>query len=115
MLNCEAELQGLAKEIKKFEEREYAAILPDLWRRRDRNPGDHDISQLITDSYFNLALVDLQRGDPAAAAAKLKDALEVDPDDEDLRRLSLFATAYSGRTQDLLYLIFVKYLPSRDL
>lgn len=115
MLNCEAELQDLAQEVKKFEEREYAAILPDLWRRRERAPDDHDVNQLIADSYFNLALVDLQRGDPTAAAEKLKDALEVDPENEDLRRLQLFAETYSGRAQDLLYLIFVKYLPSRDL
>jgi len=115
LLNCQAELQDLAAEIKKFEQREYAAILPDLWRRRDRNPEDHDVSQLIADSYFNLALVDLQRGDPKSAAEKLKDALEVDPDNDDLRRLQLFADTYSARSQDLLYLIFVKYLPSRDL
>lgn len=115
LLNCEAELQDLADEIEKFKEREYSTILPNLWRQRERDTGNHDVNQLIADSYYNLALVDLQRGDPVAAADKLKDALEVDPENEDLLRLQLFAESYTGRSQDLLYLIFVKYLPSRDL
>ena len=60
-------------------------------------------------------LLDLQRADPKGAAEKLKDALDVDSEDEDLLRLQLFADSYSKRPQDLLYLIFVKYLPTREL
>lgn len=114
-LNCDAELQDLSEEIQKFEAREYALILPDLWRRREVEPENPDVDQLIVDAYYNLSLVDLQRGDPAGAAAKLKDALEVEPENRDLKRLQLFAETYAGRSQDLLYSIFVKYLPSRDL
>jgi Tfp pilus assembly protein PilF len=68
---------------------------------------------LIADSYYNLALRSLQRGTPADAAALLQSALEVEPDNEALQRMLGFAETYRTRPQDLLYRIYVKYLPSR--
>ena len=38
---------------------------------------------------------------------------EVRPDSRELQRLQLFAETYKGRQEDLLFRIFVKYLPSR--
>ena len=114
-LNCDAELRPLEEDIRKFKNREYASILRGLWTRREEDSGNHDVNMLIVDAYYNLSLLDLQRSDPASAASKLNDALEVDPDDPDLKRLHLFAESYSKRSQDLLYKTFIKYLPSRDL
>ena len=69
---------------------------------------------MIIDSYYNLTLKDLQRGDTTGAANKAKEALEVQPDNRDLQRLHLFAETYAQRQPDLLYQIFVKYLPARS-
>ncbi len=111
--DCNAQLLPLADAIQRYQERDYAQILPDLWRQLDEEPDNHDVVLLIVDSYYNLALSDLQRNDPAAAAQKLADALDADPENEELNRLHLFSESYSTRSPDLLYLIFVKYLPSR--
>ena len=35
------------------------------------------------------------------------------PNDEELRKAYLFAETYKRRGEDLLYRIYVKYLPSR--
>ncbi len=38
----------------------------------------------------------------------------MEPDSEELERIQLFAKTYQERQQDLVYRIFVKYLPSRS-
>jgi hypothetical protein len=58
-------------------------------------------------------VLDLQRGDPAAAREKFREARSIDGTDASLQRLERFATTYESRGQDLLYRIFVKYLPMR--
>ncbi|MCP3957105.1 MAG: hypothetical protein GY719_04570 [bacterium] len=112
-LEGDDQLELLEDEIKLFDEGQYAAIIPELWRQRETDPNNRDIERLLVDSYYNLALSDLQRGNAQGAARKLKEALEVQPDNEELQRMRLFAQTYVQRPKDLLYRIFVKYLPSR--
>lgn len=111
--DCDLNLEHLTAEIRGYEDGEYATILPRLWRLRDARPHDNDIVLLIVNSYYNLALTDLQRGDPMGAVEKTQEALEVQPDNNELERLRLFAMTYTDKPQDLLYRIYVKYLPSR--
>lgn len=68
---------------------------------------------MIVDSYYNLGLLDLQRGDPPAAADKFREALALDPADEAVRRHQQFAQVYSQRNEDLLFEIYVRNLPAR--
>jgi Tfp pilus assembly protein PilF len=56
---------------------------------------------------------DLQRADARKAVEQLKEAINLDPQDEALRRTYLFAQTYQERPKDLLYRIYVKYLPFR--
>lgn len=112
---AEQKLQPLQPEIDLYEQGEYAQVIPQLWRKRDENPQDADLKMLLVDSYYNLAVTDLQRNQPADAIKKLQDALEVDPQGRDLQRLLLFAQSYEKRSEDLLYRIYVKYLPERKL
>ena len=44
---------------------------------------------------------------------KFEEALNLRPDDRTLNRLRAFAETYGARPEDLLYRIFVKYLPFR--
>lgn len=106
-------LSGLTAEVEMFRKGEWEYLLNSLWRRRESEPRSRDTDRLMIDSYYNLALRDLQRGDSAAAAEKLKEALTLDPRDANLQRLALFARTYEDRGEDLLYRIFVKYLPAR--
>ena len=106
-------LAPIAQEIDLFRQHEWEFILPKLWRLRDQNPDDRDVNQLIVDCYYNLAVRDLQRADAMKAAEKLQEALNLRPDDPLLRRHLLFAQTYEQRQKDLLYRIYVKYLPYR--
>ncbi len=110
---CDQALEPLEEQIDLFAQGEYAQVIPTLWRLRETGPSP-DIDLLLVDSYYNLALTDLQRGDALGAAKKLEEALEIQPDSSELERMRLFAQTYVDRPQDLLYRIFVKYLPSRS-
>ena len=67
----------------------------------------------MVDTYYNLALFDLNRGDTGAAKTKIREARALDRSDPMLDRLEQFCAAYDKRKQDLLYRIFIKYLPQR--
>jgi tetratricopeptide (TPR) repeat protein len=106
-------LAPLAKEIEYFRQREWEYILRELWLKHDNDPSNRDVTQLLVDSSYNLAVRDLQRNDATKAAAWLADAVKLDPNDDVLRRHYLFAQTYEQRPKDLLYKIYVKYLPFR--
>ncbi len=106
-------LLPLAEELKLYGDGDFDFLLNRLWRRREAEPGNADIRRLIVDSYYNLGVLDLQRGDPPAAVDKFREALELEPDDAALRRLQEFANVYSQRNEDLLFEIYVRNLPAR--
>lgn len=94
-------------------ENEWEIALPDLWRLYQADPTNRDLQTLINDSYYNLGVRDLQRYDAQKAADNFNEALKVDPRDAESRKRLLFAQAYRVKDKDLLYRIYVKYLPSR--
>ncbi len=106
-------MEPLQGELALFEQSEWNQLIPRLWRKLDEEPNEPNIQLLISEAYHNLALRSLQRGDTKDAIEKLNEALSVAPDDQDLERLVRFAETYEKRPQDLLYRIFVKYLPAR--
>ncbi|HSM14284.1 MAG TPA: hypothetical protein VLA66_09465 [Thermoanaerobaculia bacterium] len=110
---AEENLVPLVSEIEMFRDGEFELLLNQLWRRREAEPGNRDIARLIADSYYNLGVLDLQRGDPVAARDKFREARAIDAADPALLRLERFASTYERRKQDLLYRIFVKYLQGR--
>lgn len=115
LLQAEVEqrLAGLESEIQLFRQGDWEFVLPGLWKLHSANPEDRDVVRLMVDSYYNLGVRDLQRGDPPAASEKLERALELDEDDAGVDRLLRFSEVYDKRQADLLYSIFVKYLPFR--
>ncbi|HUP42898.1 MAG TPA: hypothetical protein VM599_06775 [Thermoanaerobaculia bacterium] len=109
----ERALAPLAAEITLFREGEYEMALPRLWRLYEADPSDRDVRRMLVGSYYNRGVRQLQRGDPAGAAREFEEALEIAPGDPDLERHYLFAQTYERRPRDLLYRIYVKYLPVR--
>lgn len=109
----EQRLAGLEDQIELYEQGDWQFALPELWRLHSANPDDKDVVRLMVDSYYNLGVRDLQRGDPPAAIEKLERAIELDPTDGEVERLLRFSRLYAERPADLLYRIFVKYLPFR--
>jgi len=108
-----AKLEPLKRQIELFHQGEYEMIMPELWRLLEENPANRDARRLLVSSYYNRGVRELQRGDAARAAAEFQEALSLAPDDEELQRHYLFAKTYEQRSKDLLYRIYVKYLPFR--
>jgi hypothetical protein len=110
---AEERLQPMALELQLFKDGDYEYLVNQLWRRREADPANRDLARLLTVAYYDLGVLDLQRGDPAAAREKFREARAIDGNDPMLQRLERFAATYEKKSQDLLYRIFVKYLPMR--
>jgi len=108
------ELEPIRREIELVRGGDWEFALPDLWRQREADPDNADVNRLLVTSYYNLGIRDLQRGDADAAVSQFEEAANlVNGTDPELERHLRFARAYQGRTKDLLYQIYVKYLPFR--
>jgi tetratricopeptide (TPR) repeat protein len=107
------QLLPIAQQIDQFREREWEQVLPTLWRKLEEDPGNRDVKQILTDSYYNMAVRDLRRGDAVSAGESLREVVELDPDDALSARLNQFALSYQQRPVDLLYRIFVGQLEFR--
>src|SRR6185503_116757 len=63
LTDVHTKLEPLAKQLEGFRQHEWEVILPDLWRMHEADPANHDVTQMIIDSYYDLAVRDLQRAD----------------------------------------------------
>ena len=111
--STESALRPLARYVDLVAQGESQRALPDLWQLHQENPSDLDVRRLIADAYYNLAARSLQQGDAEIAAEHLREILEIQPGDPEIERLLSFAETYARRDKDLLYRIYVKYLPPR--
>ncbi len=106
-------LAPLKRQLEFFRQGEWEVVLPTLWRLHEDDPDNRDVTRLMVNSYYNLAIRDLQRGDAETAAELLGEARGLAPGDPTLERHRLFAEVYAERPKDLRYWIYTKYLPSR--
>ena len=113
LANARRAVEPLSSQINLFEQHEWEIALRDLWRLHEADPGNRDVKRLMVDSYYNLALRDLQRMDTAGALTNLREAQGLDPNDPELKRQLAFTETYQGRPKDMLYRIYVKHLPLR--
>ncbi|HEX4956335.1 MAG TPA: hypothetical protein VF017_23355 [Thermoanaerobaculia bacterium] len=107
------QLAPLGEMITRFERRDWEPILLPLSEMRKLDSTDRDVARLLADTHYNLAVRDLQAGAPAAALPRFDEALRLRPDSVAIRRHKAFAQTYAERPPDLLYQIYVKYLPFR--
>ncbi|HSG38016.1 MAG TPA: hypothetical protein VLE27_00140, partial [Thermoanaerobaculia bacterium] len=106
-------LAPLAEQIDLFRQHEWEFVIRELWDLHESDPGNRDVTQLLADSYYNLAVRDLQRNDAPKAVENLKEALQLQGGDPLIQRHYQFAQTYQDRPKDLLYKIYVKYIPFR--
>ena len=106
-------LEPLANQIDLFRQHEWEFVIRELWDLHESDPGNRDVTQLLADSYYNLAVRDLQRNDAPKAVENLKEALQLQGNDPLIQRHYQFAQTYQDRPKDLLYKIYVKYIPFR--
>jgi tetratricopeptide (TPR) repeat protein len=106
-------LLPMAKQVSMFHQHDWEFALPELWKLHQSDPLNEDIRQLMVDCYYDLGVRDLQRMDSRTAIDKFQEGLKLDPNDKGLEHELLFARTYTDRSPDLLYRIYVKYLPLR--
>ena len=97
-----------------FAERKYADALASLQPLLQEDPQNQNIRRMINDAYFNLGATALQEEKLDEAVRAFDEVLKADPNDEIAKRSRELALRYEGQTKDLLYRIYVKYLPLRQ-
>ncbi|HET8773918.1 MAG TPA: tetratricopeptide repeat protein [Thermoanaerobaculia bacterium] len=96
-----------------FAEQRYAEAIASLQPLLAADPANVSIQRMIADARFNLSAVALQEERTADAIRELDEVLKVNPNDELARRSRELAVRYNNEPKDLLYRIYVKYLPLR--
>lgn len=96
-----------------FAERKYTEAIANLQPLLEQDPQNRDIQRMIVDAQFNLGATALQEERTADAIKAFDEVLKVNPADEYAKRSRDLAARYDGEPKDLLYRIYVKYLPLR--
>jgi tetratricopeptide (TPR) repeat protein len=99
-----------------FKEEKYADAVASLQPLLQADPQNRSIQRMITDAHFNLgaqALQDERMDRTAEAIREFDEVLKAVPNDELAKRSRALAERYNGQPKDLLYKIYVKYLPLR--
>ncbi len=96
-----------------FTEGRYQEAITTLQPLLQQDPQNKNIQRMIVDAHFNLGAMALKEEKLADAKREFEEVLKADPNDELAKRSRDLADRYEGQTKDLLYLIYVKYLPLR--
>ena len=97
-----------------FNEHKYADALANLQQLQATDPQNKNILRLIEDAHFNLGAVALQNEQLSDAVSQFDEVLKIDPADDLAKRSKELAIRYQTEPKDLLYKIYVKYLPLRQ-
>ena len=97
-----------------FAERKFADAIANLEPLLQQDPENLAIRNLLMDAHFNLGAVALQNERTADAMREFDEVLKVNPNDDIAKRSRDLAARYDGQPKDLLYKIYVKYLPLRQ-
>jgi tetratricopeptide (TPR) repeat protein len=97
-----------------FNEHKYADALANLQQLQTDDPQNKNIQRLVEDAHFNLGAVALQNENLPDAVAQFDAVLKIDPADDLAKRSRELAVRYQTEQKDLLYKIYVKYLPLRQ-
>ncbi|HEY0144223.1 MAG TPA: tetratricopeptide repeat protein [Thermoanaerobaculia bacterium] len=96
-----------------FTEQRYADAITSLQPLLEQDPQNQNIRRMIVDAHFNMGAIALQNEQIPDAIREFDEVLKADPNDELARRSRELAMRYDGQPRDLLYRIYVKYLPLR--
>jgi tetratricopeptide (TPR) repeat protein len=97
-----------------FSERKFGDAIANLQPLLEQDPQNLAIQKLLVDAHFNNAAIALQDERTAEGIHELEEVLKVSPEDEIAKRTRELALRYEGQPKDLLYKIYVKYLPLRQ-
>ena len=98
-----------------FSERKYQDAIANLDPLLQADPQNQSIRRMLTGAHFNLGATALQEERLPDAILQFDAVLKVDPNDELAKRSKSLAERYTGQPKDLLFKIYVKYLPVRKV
>jgi tetratricopeptide (TPR) repeat protein len=98
-----------------FKERKYLEAISNLQSLQEQDPSNLNAQRLIIDAHFNLGAQALQEERIQDAIREFDEVLKAAPDDDLAKRSRDLAQRYDGEPKDLLYKIYVKYLPTRQV
>jgi tetratricopeptide (TPR) repeat protein len=96
-----------------FKERRYQDAATNLDPLLQADPQNQSIRRMLVAAHFDLGATALQEERLPDAMREFDEVLKNDPNDEIAKRSRTLAERYSGQPKDLLYKIYVKYLPLR--
>ena len=96
-----------------FKERRYQDAVTNLDPLLQADPQNQSIRRMLIAAHFDLGATALQEERLPDAMREFDEVLKSDPNDELAKRSRTLAERYSGQPKDLLYKIYVKYLPLR--
>lgn len=98
-----------------FKEGHYQDALTNLQQLQQQDPQNASIKRIVTDAHFNLGAAALTEERLPDAIREFDEVLKNDPNDDLAKRSKGLAERYNGQPKDLLYKIYVKYLPTRKV
>ncbi|MEO8215837.1 MAG: tetratricopeptide repeat protein [Acidobacteriota bacterium] len=96
-----------------FKEGNYATAIQNLEALQQQDPENQNVKQLIENAHYNLGASALRTDQLDEAITEFDAVLKSNPDDIMAKRSRDIAERYTGQPKDLLYRIYVKYLPLR--
>jgi tetratricopeptide (TPR) repeat protein len=99
---------------KLFTEQRYDEAIANLQPILAQDSQNANVQRMILDAHFNLGAKALQEERTADAVTQFDEVLKVNPGDDLAKRSRELALRYDKQTKDLLYRIYVKYLPLRQ-
>lgn len=97
-----------------FNERKYSDAVTNLQPLLQQDPQNQSIRRMILDAHFNLGATALQEERLPDAIKEFDEVLKAEPTDDLAKKSRELAVRYNGQQKDLLYKIYVKYLPLRQ-
>jgi len=98
-----------------FKEGSYAQAIVDLEALQAQDPSSPNIKKMLSDAHFDLGRAALLEERLSDATSEFEKVLASNPNDEVAKKSHDLAVRYDGQTRDLLYKIYVKYLPIREV
>lgn len=114
MLNVSAQkVAALEPARTMLQEERWGDAITALEQLRAQDPGNANVRSMLAGAHFNRGVTALRGGNTSSAAAAFGESIRIEPGDPLAVRSRELATRYDGREKDLLYQIYVKYLPLR--
>jgi tetratricopeptide (TPR) repeat protein len=98
-----------------FADQKYQETIATLDPLLQADPQNQSIRRMLVGAHFNLGAAALQEERVPDAIREFDEVLKNDPNDTMAKRSKELAERYSGQPKDLLYKIYVKYLPLRNV